>query len=68
MTWPLSAIDKRQRRWLIISVEDGDLEHRIAREIAHAWRGDEKDTLEVEKAADDLAVDWGFGRAYPQLA
>ena len=67
MTWPLSMIDKRQRRWLIVCGEDNGLEDRIAHEIAHATRGDQRHELGIEKAADDLAVAWGFQRSYPML-
>ena len=65
MTWPLSMIDKRQRRWLIVvwGEEDSEIEDRIAHEIAHAWRGDDRHEPQREKATDDLAVAWGFQRS-----
>ena len=70
--WPASIVDKRQRRWIIVMDEDMgvDVEATIAHEIAHAWLGHRESGSAAhphsnDVAADDLAVEWGFARSYP---
>ena len=72
--WPMSAIDKRSRKWLIVIDENysGDMESNIAHEIAHARLGHNAlaggtpaAAASVEGEADDLSVAWGFTRCYP---
>lgn len=62
MAWNPSMIDRD--RWLIVCMERPDLADGIAHEIAHAIRGDERHTPEIEELTDDLAERWGFQRSY----